>query len=42
MEQENTKEVVDIKELNSEIQKIVEREAILRAEIDRIIKEIEG
>ena len=42
VEQENTKEVVDIKELNSEIQKIVEREAILRAEIDRIIKEIEG
>lgn len=42
VEQENTKEIVDIKELNSEIQKIVEREAILRAEIDRIIKEIEG
>ena len=42
VEQENTKEVVDIKELNSKIQKIVEREAILRAEIDRIIKEIEG
>ncbi len=42
VEQENTKEVIDIKELNSEIQKIVEREADLRAEIDRIIKEIEG
>ena len=42
VEQENTKEVVDIKELNSEIQKIVEREAVLRAEIDRIIREIEG
>lgn len=42
VEKENTKEVVDIKELNSEIQRIVEREAILRAEIDRIIKEIEG
>lgn len=42
VEQENTKEVIDIKELNSEIQKIVEREAVLRAEIDRIIKEIEG
>lgn len=42
VEQKNTKEVIDIKELNSEIQKIVEREAVLRAEIDRIIKEIEG
>ena len=42
VEQENTKEVIDIIELNSEIQKIVEREAVLRAEIDRIIKEIEG
>lgn len=42
VEQKNTKEVVDIKELNSEIQKIVEREVVLRAEIDRIIKEIEG
>lgn len=42
VEQENTKEVIDIKELNSEIQKIVEREAVLRAEIDRIIREIEG
>ena len=42
VEQKNTKEVIDIKELNSEIQKIVERESVLRAEIDRIIKEIEG
>lgn len=42
VEQENTKEVIDIKVLNSEIQKIVEREAVLRAEIDRIIREIEG
>ena len=42
VEQENTKEVINIAKLNSEIQKIVERESVLRAEIDRIIKEIEG
>lgn len=41
MEQEDTREVVDIRELNRQIEEIVAREAVLRAEIDRIIAEIE-
>ena len=42
VEQEDTREVIDIKELNAEIEKIVARENELRTKIDQIIKEIEG
>ena len=42
VELEDTREVVDIRELNRQIEEIVAREAVLRAEIDRIIAEIEG
>ena len=42
VEQENTREVVDIVVLNAEIAEIVKHEEALRAEIDRIIAEIEG
>jgi len=42
VEAEDTREKIDIKKLNAEIEEIVAREAILRAEIDVIIKEIEG
>ncbi len=42
VEQEDTREVIDIKKLNAEIAEIVKREEALRAEIDRIIAEIEG
>ena len=42
VEQEDTREVVDIKKLNAEIEGIVAREDVLRKEIARIIKEIEG
>ena len=38
----NNKEKVDIAKLNAEIEEIVAKENVLRAEIDRIIKEIEG
>lgn len=41
VEQEDTREVIDIVELNKEINRIVEREAQLRNEIDKIISEIE-
>ena len=41
VEQEDTREVIDITELNKEIARIVEREAELRAEIDKIVAEIE-
>lgn len=41
VEQEDTREIVDIVQLNAEIQQIVERENVLRAEIDKIIAEIE-
>lgn len=41
VEQEDTREVIDIVELNKEITRIVERENVLRAEIDKIISEIE-
>ena len=41
IEQEDTKEVIDIVELNKEIARIVEREAQLRTEIDKIVAEIE-
>ena len=42
VEAEDTREVIDIKALNKQIAEIVARENILRAEIDKIIKEIEG
>ena len=41
VEQEDTREVIDIAVLNAEIAEIVKREDALRAEIDKIIKEIE-
>lgn len=41
VEQEDTREKVNIIELNKEIETIVERENILRKEIDKIIAEIE-
>lgn len=41
VEQEDTREKIDIKKLNAEIKEIVAREEMLRAEIDKIIMEIE-
>ena len=41
VEAEDTREKVDITKLNAEIAEIVAREAVLRAEIDKIIAEIE-
>ena len=42
IEQEDTREVIDILKLNEEIKEIVARELALRDEIDKIIAEIEG
>ena len=42
VEQEDTREKIDIKKLNKQIGEIVAREQILRDEIDKIIAEIEG
>ena len=42
VEQEDTREVVDITELNAEIERIVTRSDVLRREIAAIITEIEG
>ena len=42
VEQEDTREVIDIKRLNTEIEQIVARENVLREEITTIIAEIEG
>ena len=42
VEQEDTREVIDIKKLNTEIAEIVMREEVLRSEINKIIAEIEG
>lgn len=42
VEKEDTKEAVDIKELNARIEGIVKREDELRASIDEIIKDLEG
>ena len=42
VEQEDTREVIDIQQLNAEIAQIVAREQKLREEIDKIIKEIES
>ena len=41
VEQEDTREKIDIVALNTKIEKIVAREQILREEIDKIIAEIE-
>ncbi len=42
VEQEDTREKIDITELNARIKEIVAKEEVLRTEIDRIIAEIEG
>lgn len=42
VEKQDTREKVDIKELNKQIADIVAREQVLREEIDKIIGEIEG
>ena len=38
---EDTREIIDIVQLNAEIRAIVAREAVLRDEIEKIIAEIE-
>ena len=40
VEQEDTREVIDITALNAEIERIVAREQVLREEFDKIIGEI--
>lgn len=40
VEQEDTREMIDIVKLNAEIKVIVVREEVLRVEIDKIIAEI--
>ncbi len=42
VEKEDTREIIDIKALNNEIEEIVARQKVLRDEIDAIVKEIEG
>jgi len=42
VEQKDTREVVDIKELNKEIERIVKRQSKLRSAIDEIVREIEN
>lgn len=42
VEQEDTREKIDIKELNKRIAEIVAREQQLRTDIDAIVKELEG
>lgn len=42
VEQEDTREVVDITKLNSEISGIVSKQNTLRTEIDKIVADIEG
>lgn len=42
VEAEDTREVIDIEKLNEEIRDIVEREQVLRDEIEKIIAEMEG
>ena len=42
VEQEDTREVINIEELNASLSKIVINQQELREAIDRIIKEIEG
>ncbi|MGL2504574.1 N-6 DNA methylase [Helicobacter pylori] len=42
VEQEDTKEAIDIKALNSEIAQIVEKQSALRNRLEFIIKELEA
>jgi type I restriction enzyme M protein len=42
VEQKDTREVIDIKELNNKIEQIVKKQNELRKSIDEIIAEIEG
>lgn len=42
VEAKDTREKIDIMELNAKIREIVARENVLRAEIDKIVEEIEG
>ena len=42
VEAEDTREAIDIKELNAEIARIVARQAELRNEIDAIVADLEG
>lgn len=42
VEQKDTREVIDIKELNKEIERIVKRQSELRSAIDEIVNEIEN
>jgi len=42
VEQKDTREIIDIKELNKKISDIVQRQSELRSSIDAIVKEIEG
>lgn len=42
VEQEDTKEAIDIKALNSEISQIVEKQSALRNRLESIIKELEA
>lgn len=42
VEQEDTKEIIDIKALNDEISQIVEKQSALRNRLDLIIKELEA
>lgn len=42
VEKEDTREIIDITELNREIEQIVARQQVLRQEIDQIVREIEG
>ncbi len=41
VEQEDTKEIIDIKALNGEISQIVEKQSALRNSLEFIIKELE-
>ena len=42
VEAQDTREVIDIKVLNAQIKEIVEKEQVLRTQIDQIVAEIEG
>lgn len=42
IEQKDTREVVDITELNAKIASIVERQSVLRTQIDAIVTDLEG
>ncbi len=42
VEQKDTREVVDIKALNADLQRIVKRQAELRSQIDAIVADLEG